>query len=444
MSASLHYEDERCALYHGDCLEALAAIPDCSIDLVLTDPPYGLSDHRPSDVTACLQAWLAGQEYRPRAKGGFMGRQWDAWVPGPEVWRECLRVLRPGGHVLAFGGTRSMDLMSMAVRLSGFELRDAIGYAHDGGGAPVAAWVYGSGFPKSLDVSKAIDKRLGAERPVVGTERVTNDIRGGAYGHDEERVGFDRDITAPATPEAARWQGWGTALKPAWEPILIARKPLCGTVAENVLAHGTGALNVDSCRVEWPDGIAPEVGTPGWGGPAKKMTAIPGQDGGTVNRLPPSHLGRWPANVIHDASNEIQAAFAVAGHTRSGGSVSGAEPSACTKHAFDRRERVSFRTHADQGSPSRFFYAAKASQAERASSKHPTVKPLALMRYLARLACPPGGVVLDPFTGSGTTMEASLLEGFCVVGIEREGNYLPDIMARLERAGADVPGRDAA
>lgn len=272
-------------LHHGDCLAVLRTLADNSVDSIVTDPPYGLSDHKPSEVLACLSAWIAGKSYQPKGKG-FMGRSWDAWVPGPDVWRECLRVLKPGGHVLAFAGTRSMDLMSMALRLAGFELRDSIGHAHDGGGAPLMAWCYGSGFPKSLDVSKAIDKAGGA------SPREQSQI----LKARREATGMTREAVAAElraggnTEAAAQWEGWGTALKPAWEPIVLARKPLIGTVAENVLAHGTGALNIDGCRVP------AEKATTGWGGGGSAL-----YEGGLSREGGEARLqdaGRWPANLI--------------------------------------------------------------------------------------------------------------------------------------------------
>lgn len=348
-----------CAL--GDCLEIMRDIPDGSIDAIVTDPPYGLSDHRASDVFSCLSSWLAGQEYRPNKKG-FMGRTWDSWVPGPEVWREVFRVLKPGGHVVAFAGSRTHDLMSMALRLAGFECRDTV------------LWVYGSGFPKSLDVSKAIDKAAGAEREVIGVdERIARRQPRKGYSPvlDKQSTfnGANANITAPATDAARQWQGWGTALKPAFEPALLFRKPLVGTVAENVLAHGAGALNIDGCRVE---------------------------DGGEE-----TSKGRFPANLIHDGSDEVLAVF----------------PGAAG------------------GSAARFFYCAKASKTDRGTdNSHPTVKPTELMRYLVRLVTPLGGTVLDPFMGSGSTGKAAVLEGFHFLGIEQDPNYFNIATERIQRA----------
>ncbi len=348
-----------CAL--GDCLEIMRDIPDGSIDAIVTDPPYGLSDHRTSDVFSCLSSWLAGQEYLPNKKG-FMGRTWDSWVPGPEVWREVFRVLKPGGHVVAFAGSRTHDLMSMALRLAGFECRDTV------------LWVYGSGFPKSLDVSKAIDKAAGAEREVIGVdERIARRQPRKGYSPvlDKQSTfnGANANITAPATDAARQWQGWGTALKPAFEPALLFRKPLVGTVAENVLAHGAGALNIAGCRVE---------------------------DGGEE-----TSKGRFPANLIHDGSDEVLAVF----------------PGAAG------------------GSAARFFYCAKASKTDRGTdNSHPTVKPTELMRYLVRLVTPLGGTVLDPFMGSGSTGKAAVLEGFHFLGIEQDRSYFKIATERIQNA----------
>lgn len=334
-------------LLHGDCLEVLRTLPDNSVDAVVTDPPYGLS---------------------------FMGKKWDYDVPSVEVWAECLRVLRPGGHLLAFAGTRTQHRMAVRIEDAGFEIRDMI------------AWVYGSGFPKSLDVSKAIDKNNGAEREVVGQVTKARSTSGASAlpTIGGETVYQSWSITAPATDAARQWQGWGTALKPALEPITVARKPLVGTVAENVLTHGTGALNIDGCRV----GTEIRFNPPTSKGvtPAMGSFAMCDGQGSTV-------AGRWPANLIHDGSDEV------VGLT---------------------------------GSAARFFYCAKASKADReANNNHPTVKPTALMQYLCRLVTPPGGTVLDPFMGSGSTGKAAMLEGFNFIGIERDPDYVKIAEARI-------------
>jgi DNA modification methylase len=314
----------------------MRTMPDCSVDAVVTDPPYGLS---------------------------FMGKAWDYDVPGVDVWREVLRVLKPGGHLLAFAGTRTQHRMAVAIEDAGFEIRDMI------------AWCYGNGFPKSLDVSKAIDKAAGAEREVVGQQTRKNDRD--ANSLQMGRVSDVFDITVPATPEAQQWAGWGTALKPALEPITVARKPFKGTVAANVLEHGTGALNVDGCRVHGPDALAGRKRHGGGIAENHSSYVLP-------DSKHESPAGRWPANLIHDGSEEI------------------CEP---------------------LGDAIRLFYTIKSTKAERQGVTHPTVKPLDLMAYLCRLVTPPGGTVLDPFMGSGTTIKAALSEGFNATGIERDPAY---------------------
>ena len=388
----------------GNCLDTLKTLPDCSVDSIVTDPPYEL---------------------------GFMGKSWDnsGIAYNQDLWAECLRVLKPGGHLLAFSGSRTYHRMVVAIEDSGFEIRDQIMY------------LYGSGFPKSLDVSKTIDKGSGENlqrrlrftewmrstgitakqideatetqmgghylseksQPAIPTANLFDKLRyllpevpeeierlvaertgieWTAYKNREvikertmvqgggnalqmrvgERREVEANITAPATPEAQQWQGWGTALKPAHEPIVVARKSLIGNVAQNVLTYGTGALNIDGSRV--------------------------------------GEAGRWPANVIHDGSDEVLEYF---------------------------------------GEPQRFFYCAKASKSERnagleGQNGHPTVKPLALMRYLIKLVTPPGGTVLDPFLGSGSTAVAAILEGFEWIGCEMTEDYFPIIEARVEWA----------
>lgn len=386
-----YYQDEHVTLWHCDCLDVLPTLPDASVDSVVTDPPYEL---------------------------GFMGKGWDATGIAYNVtmWRECLRVLKPGGHLLAFGGTRTFHRLACAIEDAGFEIRDSI------------AWLYGSGFPKSLDVSKAIDKAAGAEREVIGLkasnrpnvvgQRPGDSMGGGNYG---ERV-----ETAPATPDAERWQGWGTALKPAFEPVVVARKPLQGTVAANVLAWGTGALNIDATRISTDED--------------RRRNARGGDNGlngeGTFRIRErraddqPLTAGRWPANVVLDehAAAELD--------RQSGTSESRVGKPRGAAHGEGWGMTATGAEYADTGGASRFFYVAKAPTSERprvGGIAHPTVKPLDLMRWLVRLVTPPGGTVLEPFAGSGTTAEACVLEGFQCIAIEREADYLPLIVSRLDK-----------
>jgi DNA modification methylase len=410
-------------IHHGDCLEILRAMPDASVDSVVTDPPYGLS---------------------------FMGKKWDYDVPSEDIWRECLRVLKPGGHLLAFAGTRTQHRMAVRIEDAGFEIRDMI------------AWVYGSGFPKSLDVSKAIDKAAGAQGsrgPMKrGGERLARleDGKRDGEGRWGNETGRDPYTYSPTTEAARQWQGWGTALKPALEPITLARKPLEGTVAANVLTHGTGALNIDSSRIP----TDPSVDDPRLGGGgtwlSDKMAKNVYEGGYAGERVGSSTLGRWPANLIHDGSDEVNFTFT------GGASDSSTLPDLNRQVSSGRRP----------ASPARFFYCAKASKADRdegcegldektkkvsviqtegvglhgcsedgkqiskAKNNHPTVKPTALMRYLCRLVTPPGGIVLDPFMGSGSTGKAAILEGFQFIGIEREAEYVAIAKARIVKAEA--------
>ena len=385
-------------LLHGDCLERLRELPDCSVDACVTDPPYGLR---------------------------FMGKAWDYDVPQAAVWREVLRVLKPGGHLLAFAGTRTQHRMAVQIEDAGFEIRDMI------------AWIYGTGFPKSHDVSKAIDRAAGAEREVVGPGR-WNSVKGSndAQADCLIRPGGKHDETAPATHEAQQWSGWGTALKPALEPITVARKPIAGTVAENVLAHGTGGINVDGCRVEHVTVDGGSLATN-----PHLRESINGGNGGHIiahekerRVVTPHAAGRWPANLIHDGSDEVvglfplQAGAAAPVHRRNGDKFRSSYGE--FKGNIDENGS-SF--YGDTGSAARFFYCAKASKADREDSNiHPTVKPTDLMRYLCRLVTPPGGVVLDPFMGSGSTGKAAVLEGFRFIGIEREAEYLEIARRRIQ------------
>jgi len=456
---SVHYADDYVTLYHGDCREVMAAMPDASVDAVVCDPPYEL---------------------------GFMGKAWDASgiAYDPAVWAEALRVLKPGGHLLAFGGTRTYHRLACAVEDAGFEIRDSIN------------WVYGSGFPKSLDVSKAIDKAAGAEREVVGNklDRPGYHLSGhasgtGAFGHGLSSSTPDTrlasaQITNPATDAARQWEGWGTALKPSHEPIVVARKPLVGTVAANVLEHGTGALNIDGCRVDGKPRTTHKDGN--WTGNSSDSAIFPMRN--VRAEEPP---GRWPANLVlthaADCDDECATGCPVAElDAQSGVSTSTDRLRNNTAEAHNRTTSMGKSTsdwtslgHNDTGGASRFFtvteweapfrYVAKASKAEREAglehikpvhrpngnkwtdqdyrvtsgerpvsaesgprrNTHPTVKPVGVMEWLVRLVTPPDGTVLDPFMGSGTTGVAAVAEGFRFVGIEKDADYLAIAHARI-------------
>jgi site-specific DNA-methyltransferase (adenine-specific) len=406
-------ELDNAKVFHGSNLDVLPFLADNSVDSIVTDPPYEL---------------------------GFMGKSWDSSgiAYSVELWAECLRVLKPGGHLLAFGGSRTWHRLAVAIEDAGFEMRDSI------------AWLYGSGFPKSMDISKAIDKAAGAEREVIGQAKYHSNQHSFANADKYSGTDFRANITAPATPEAQKWQGWGTALKPAFEPVVVARKPFKGTVAANVLEWGVGGLNIDGSRI----GTEGESFEGLQGRPIQKLATR--RDGETdeeykarVLESPAQQialeklksLGRWPANIILDPY---------------------------TAELLD-----------EQADASRFFYVAKASKRDRnegldglegkeigakgnglartcatcnasvldgcdcpdrtfvnptRQNFHPTVKPTALMEYLIKLVTPEGGTVLDPFTGSGSTGKAALLNGYQFIGIELTEEYLPIIEGRLTYA----------
>lgn len=377
-------------LYLGDCRDAMSALMDNSVDAIVCDPPYGLS---------------------------FMGNRWDYDVPSVEIWTECLRVLKPGGHLLAFAGTRTQHRMAVRIEDAGFEIRDMI------------AWVYGAGFPKSLDVSKAIDKAAGAERSVVGRVvygdgHVQNSSESIGYGGSDPAAD-SRMLTAPATDAARQWEGWGTGLKPALEPITVARKPLVGTVAANVLAHGTGALNIDGCRV------ATDMPRPAREGDRRLENNTYAAGLGGSRAVEDTMIGRWPANLIHDGSEEVLAPFP---NTASGAFNQANRKAGNRIYGTFTKYSNPKEYGSNSGSAARFFYCAKASKADRGDNSHPTVKPTDLMRYLCRLVTPPGGLVLDPFMGSGSTGKAAILEGFRFAGIEREPKYFDIACRRIEDA----------
>lgn len=492
-------ELENAVVYQGSNLDMLPTLPDNSVDSIVTDPPYEL---------------------------GFMGKSWDnsGIAYSVELWTECMRVLKPGGHLLAFGGSRTWHRLAVAIEDAGFEMRDSI------------AWLYGSGFPKSMDISKQIDKQAGAERQVIGSKIASpkgisgaenrSDTAAGAYGGEAKEI----DITAPATDEAKQWQGWGTALKPAFEPVVVARKPLEEkTVAANVLKYGTGGLNIDASRIGSNDGV-PVFDKKG----EKSVSAYGDGLNGGARTGEISHAGRWPANVIlghtPDCHPTCQTITSKTGagkrtatfgtqETQSGGDGSGAwsgykyqtEVYACVDGcpvklldeqsgiSKPKPEKVGIKGGNGNwgeggvfnnqtlgrwpedlgGGASRFFYVAKASKKDRnegldelpvASSAelvdrqegsagmnlpragagrtsgsaniHPTVKPTSLMEYLIKLVTPPNGTVLDPFTGSGSTGKAALLNGFKFIGIELTEEYLPIIEGRLKWASEQASKKE--
>lgn len=521
---------ETYTVHIGNNLDILPTLEDNSIDSIVTDPPYEL---------------------------GFMGKKWDSSgiAYSVELWKECLRVLKPGGHLLSFGGTRTWHRVAVAIEDAGFEVRDSI------------AWMYGSGFPKSLDISKAIDKNNGesgrklkftlwfrstsltvkqvtnvlrsaglitengtmashffaqsyagqpaiptaemwqvirplvsevpdwideliqrteAEREVIGQKTGTKSVDGAGHGIIPGGIteAVSLDITAPSTPEAQQWEGWGTALKPAFEPIVVARKPLIGTVAANVLEHGTGGLNIDGSRIGTTDNL--NGGRYSDGKDETDSVAF----GAGVNKRSKNDFeqpsGRWPANVILDPytaelldeQSGVSKSTPTKGHTRSGNQI-GDDRTAKAAGLYGDGAWISGSVHNDSGGASRFFYVAKASKRDRnegleeleattagamvdredgsagmnspragagrtsgAKNFHPTVKPTALMRYLVKLVTPSGGTVLDPFTGSGSTGKAAILEGFEFVGIELTEDYIPIIKGRLKHAEETVNNKE--
>jgi site-specific DNA-methyltransferase (adenine-specific) len=414
----------------GDSRYVLKTIPDCSIASIVTDPPYSLVSivKRFGGANA---APAKGNEAYMRASAGFMGKQWDTGETAfsVEFWAECLRVLKPGGHVVAFGGTRTHHRLTCAIEDAGFEIRDTLGF------------LFGTGFPKSHDISKGIDRAAGVERQIVSQGAAVKRMIPGA---DQNKSGWEKNngreyvptVTSAATDAAIRWQGFGTALKPAMELIALARKPLIGTVAQNVLLHGTGAINIDGCRVESADNPM-SWETPRGGIWATGSTA-------TAERKQ-SNKGRWPANVILDGSEEVVAAFPDlhgAGSQRD--EPGGGEFKSDNGWGGVGAGLKGFRI-GDSGSAARFFYTAKADADDRLGSKHPTVKPVDLMQWLCRLVTPPGGTILDPFAGTGTTGEAAFREGFNAVLIEAEAEYQADIRRRmaLVLAGPDERSRES-
>ncbi len=405
----------KAGIYLGDCMEIMSKMSDNSIDSIVTDPPYGLS---------------------------FMGKKWDYDVPRVEIWKEALRVLKPGGHLLSFAGTRTQHRMAVNIEDAGFEIRDMI------------CWVYGSGFPKSLNISKSLDGVLGKQGKGFNHA-----------GYDGRNAEFKQDLTKrscygykfnPKTYKAKQWEGWGTALKPALEPITVARKPLSEkTVAANVLKWGTGGINIDGCRIETDEKIMNQgrnvesAISKGIYGDSKSQK---------THQTEGQKLGRFPANFIHDGSQMVLDLFP---DTKSGGGYKGNVKDGTGMFGSGKSFETDY-VKPDSGSAARFFYCAKASKRDRnegleeveekrsaasefrpnhlekslkgeggnpygrwkpIKNNHPTVKPTKLMQYLVRLVTPPEGTVLDPFMGSGSTGKACRLEGFKFIGIELDPEY---------------------
>ena len=499
MSEQYKNDDANVTIHWGNCLDVLRGMEDESVDSVVTDPPYGLGDTKPSYIVDALQMWAGGDRDHIPAGKGFMGKQWDAFVPPPAVWDECYRVLKPGGHMLVFAGSRTIDLMGLSVRFAGFEIRDSI------------TWIYAQGFPKSLDVAKAIDKMAGVEfkeEPASGVGFMNAE---GAGGYNVTKNKLTR--VGESTEEAQKWKGWGTALKPASEPILVARKPLSEkTVALNVLKHGTGAINIDASRIgseertyKGMSANVPDVGV------FRDDAWVPKDIEVTVS-------GRFPTNVLFQHADscmlvgEVEDSYVInktedwtgfgqieKPDYKSSGQTAKIEIYECVEgcpvaeldkqsgvtksssatfkaEAYEEREtstpftRGDFVGRGDSGGASRFFFVAKANKKDRneglgnseleekgkvfngksetgagkaegsvedkfstAPQKnfHPTVKPTSLMKYLIEMVTPVGGVVLDPFTGSGSTGKAAVQAGVGFIGIEMTKEYIPIIVGRV-------------
>jgi DNA modification methylase len=416
-------------IYHGDCLEVIKEVENNSVDAVVTDPPYGLN---------------------------FMGKSWDHGVPGVPFWEAALQVAKPGAHLLAFGGTRTFHRLTCAIEDAGWEIRDCL------------MWVYGSGFPKSLNIGKAVDKLQGNERENLGIDESQAKRLINQMGHSNPTGTWKAGKRViDITRGTSEWEGFGTALKPAWEPIILARKPIEGTVANNVLKWGCGGLNIEECRV----GIRTknESGRSKTGSKSSENRAM---SGANYERKPKDEagIGRFPANLLHDGSDEVMALFPeskgqcgdLKGHNKKRKS-----PNGCFG---EMGPAVDHKKLGDSGSAARFFYCAKASKKDRdeglegeeklcgmveddnypiktgsgnlreikRKNNHPTVKPVELMKYLCRLITPPNGVILDPFMGSGSTGKAALREGFRFIGIDNDITSVEIAKARLEH---EIKGR---
>lgn len=458
-----------------NCLETMKRMPDNSVDAIVTDPPYGLSDA--PDPYEVMKSWI-DRGYHEVSGKGFMAKEWDAFVPQPVIWKECLRILKPGGYLLAFASTRTQDWMTMALRFAGFDITTSV------------YWCFGSGFPKGLNIGKAIDKLEGNEQPVVGKyqppngkdwnlEQAVDENIDAAHGTFTASGRRTLDITAPVSDDAKKWQGWNTQLKPSVEPITVARKPIEKglSIAENVLKWGVGALNIDGCRV-------------GVSGARNNGRSVDSDIYGRLGSIDPIdyNTGRYPSTLIHDGSDDVVDLFP---NTTSGAMKREVDAyGGDSTTGFLRGRSGPSNQHGDAGSAARFFYCAKATNVDReegldgfvsddslkttgrglgntlpscpvhqkglpsgannyscgcppvydveqtqrrvsTKNSHPTVKPTSLMRYLCRLVTPVGGLVYDPFSGSGSTGKAAMLEGFEFIGSELDVSYAEIANARI-------------
>jgi DNA modification methylase len=413
------FEMKQNIIIKGDCIEEMKKLPENSVDSIVTDPPYGLS---------------------------FMGKKWDYDVPKVDIWKEAFRVLKPGGHLLSFAGTRTYHRMAVNIEDAGFDIRDMI------------SWLYGSGFPKSLNIGKQIDKIQGNEREDLGRNPAW---RKGNGANATTSTGWAKPQRPNKTKGNTEYEGWGTALKPACEPIVVARKPLSEkNVALNVLKWGTGGINIDECRIGTEEIFV--------NGGRNSIAAGDERTGKALGRYGPNeplnttHIGRFPANIILDEeaakmldeqSGESGGKFSRQSRKRKWFMLSGSENNIQEANAPDN--------YGDKGGASRFFYCAKASKSERnlgceefeeikggsyqfrqdgsldgkipiKKNNHPTVKPIKLMEYLIRLVTPKGGIVLDPFLGSGTTALACIKQGMNYIGIEQDEDYCKIAEARIK------------
>ena len=377
--------NKKIQLLLGDCLKLLKTLPDCSVDAVVTDPPYGLK---------------------------FMGRSWDYAIPGVEIWAECLRVLKPGGHLLSFSGTRTYHRMAVAIEDAEFEIRDMI------------EWVYGSGFPKSLNIGKKVDQLQGNEREKIYTATKTSHKQGTVYGW----AGGNDTGVCDYTKGSSAWEGWGTALKPSHEPICMARKPLSEkTVAENCLKWGTGGINIDESRIEGQ-----------WEGHTRTNSPDTKQVYGDYAKITTEQhpQGRFPANLIHDNSEEVTDCFP---ERKTGSKLPHHKQTESENNSMSGKNyaRTGQMFLGDEGNASRFFksiiYQAKASRKDRGQgNNHPTVKPTELMEYLIKMVSRAGQTVLDPYMGSGSTGVACQNTGRAFVGIEKEEQYFRIAEKRIQ------------